>query len=105
MKLIQKGNGVEIEAGGGVFRVCEGDKLYGAVCVDFVVKDGKGNEVAIPVATIESPTDEVRPTAATADGVSVYVFENPRGDEFTMKGVIPRKEILDVAREEGVNVA
>ncbi len=103
MKKLKLTEEVELEVGGGVFRVAPGDNTYGALCVDFVVRDKNGNEFAVPIVTIESPTASVKTTPATrADAVTVYAYGNPCSDEYTNRVTIPRDDIYAVAADEGV---
>ena len=88
---------VDIDAGGGVFRVKEGNPAYGTVYIEFVTKGKNGVDFCVPVADIESLTLSAGVT--DDDSINVYVFGDVHSDECTDKVSISRQEIRELAEE------
>ena len=86
-------NTFEVKTGIGKLRVYEGEKGYGQVNIDLVVKRN-GREYLLPVVVVENPTDPEVETADTrVDATTVYVYGSLNDDEWTDKHVIPNFEV------------
>ncbi len=97
-------NVVDIKVGRGVFRILEGDENYGSVHIDFIASDSQGNEVQIPVVSIESPYAKfVNKENIPDSGIEVLFYGDVWSDMFTRKDVIRYKDIKEVCLSEDVN--
>ena len=87
-----------IPCGAGKIHVYGGDAQYGQVLIDLVV-ERDGEEVALPIVTVENPLKETHSTAATdGDATTVYVYGDMNDDEYTHKVVIPNSCIDEAVK-------